>query len=131
QSLELLARNMEEVQPTVINCVPRLLERIHDKALKKGTQAGGLKARIFHWAMQQGQQYRQRLEAGKTPGLWLAARQKLADQLVFSKIKAKTGGKLKFMISGGGALGRNVGEFFGNLGIRILEGFGLTETSPV
>lgn len=131
QSLELLARNMEEVRPSIINCVPRLLERIHDKALKKGTEGGGLKARVFHWAMQTGGKYRNRLEAGKAPGWWLSRQYQLSDRLVFSKIKAKTGGKLKFMISGGGALGRNVGEFFGNLGIRILEGFGLTETSPV
>ena len=131
QSLELLARNMEEVRPSIINCVPRLLERIHDKALKKGTEGGGMKAKIFYWALGVGQRYRNRLEAGKTPGLLLSGQYKLSERLVFSKIKAKTGGRLKFMISGGGALGKNVGEFFGNLGIRILEGFGLTETSPV
>lgn len=131
QSLELLAKNMGEIKPTVMNCVPRLLEKIHDKAIKAGTAGGGTKAKIFLWALKTGQNYRKVKEAGKTPGLMLSAKKALAEKLVFSKIKEKTGGRLKFMISGGAALPRNVGEFFGNLGIKILEGFGLTETSPV
>jgi len=131
QSLDLLARNMGEVRPTVMNCVPRLLERIHDKAIKSGTEAGGMKSKIFLWALKIGRQYREVNESGKKPGLLLAQQFKLADKLVFSKIKEKTGGRLKFMISGGGALPKNIGEFFGDLGIKILEGFGLTETSPV
>ena len=131
QSLDLLARNMGEVRPTVMNCVPRLLERIHDKAIKSGTEAGGMKSKIFLWALKIGRQYREVNEAGKKPGLILTQQFKLADKLVFSKIKEKTGGRLKFMISGGGALPKNIGEFFGDLGIKILEGFGLTETSPV
>jgi long-chain acyl-CoA synthetase len=131
QSLELLAKNMAEVKPTVMSCVPRLLERIHDKAIKSGTAAGGMKAKIFMWALETGQLYRNKKEAGKNPGVILNLKQNTADKLVFSKIKEKTGGRLKFMISGGAALPKNVGEFFGNLGIKILEGFGLTETSPV
>ena len=131
QSLELLAKNMGEVRPTVMNCVPRLLERIHDKAFKSGTAEGGVKAKIFLWAMQTGQNYRQKLEAGKSPGLLLSTEKMIAEKLVFSKIKEKTGGRLKFLISGGAALPKNVGEFFGNLGIKVCEGFGLTETSPV
>ena len=131
QSLELLAKNMAEVKPTVMSCVPRLLERIHDKAIKSGTAGGGMKANIFTWALETGQAYRKEKESGKTPGLLLGLKQTAAEKLVFSKIKEKTGGRLKFMISGGAALPKNVGEFFGNLGIKILEGFGLTETSPV
>jgi long-chain acyl-CoA synthetase len=131
QSLELLAKNMAEVKPTVMSCVPRLLERIHDKAIKSGTAAGGMKANIFNWALETGQAYRKEKEAGKNPGILLGLKQTAAEKLVFSKIKEKTGGRLKFMISGGAALPKNVGEFFGNLGIKILEGFGLTETSPV
>jgi len=131
QSLELLAKNMGEVKPTVMNCVPRLLERIHDKAIKGGTEAGGMKAKIFLWALKIGKEYREVTAAGKKPGVILAYEHKLADKLVFSKIKEKTGGRLKFMISGGGALPKNIGEFFGDLGIKVLEGFGLTETSPV
>lgn len=131
QSLELLAKNMGEIRPTVMNCVPRLLERIHDKAIKSGTADGGLKSKIFLWALETGQNYRQKIENGKRPGLLLTAEKAIAEKLVFSKIKEKTGGRLKFMISGGAALPKNVGEFFGNLGIKVLEGFGLTETSPV
>ncbi len=131
QSLELLAKNMAEVRPTVMSCVPRLLERIHDKAMKNGTAGGGAKARVFLWALETGRKYRTALEAGRSPGLLLTLQQKLADQLVFSKIREKTGGRLKFMLSGGAALSKSVGEFFGNLGIKVLEGFGLTETSPV
>lgn len=131
QSLELLAKNMAEIRPTVMSCVPRLLERIHDKAIKSGTAGGGLKAKIFLWALDIGQEYRGEKEAGRQPGLILSAKKAVAEKLVFSKIKEKTGGRLKFMLSGGAALPKNVGEFFGNLGIKVLEGFGLTETSPV
>jgi len=131
QSLELLAKNMGEIKPTVMNCVPRLLEKIHDKAIKSGTSGGGLKARIFLWALETGQDYRKKSANGGSPGIVLSAKKAIAEKLVFSKIKEKTGGRLKFMISGGAALPKNVGEFFGNLGIKILEGFGLTETSPV
>ena len=131
ESLELLARNMEEVKPTVLNCVPRLLERIYEKAMKSGTESGGIKAKIFGWALEIGQKYRETLEEGRKPGFYLSTQKAVAEKLVFSKIKEKTGGHLKFMISGGGALPKNVGEFFGNLGIKVLEGFGLTETSPV
>ena len=131
QSLELLAKNMAEVKPTVMSCVPRLLERIHDKAMKSGTADGGVKAKLFVWAIETGQKHREIKEAGKKPGVLMNMQHQLADKLVFSKIKEKTGGRLKFMLSGGAALPKNVGEFFGNLGIKILEGFGLTETSPV
>lgn len=131
QSLELLAKNMAEVKPTILCCVPRLLERIHDKAIKSGTSAGGLKTKIFLWAFEIGKKVRLVQEAGKKPGPVLKAQHAIAEKLVFSKIKEKTGGKLQFMVSGGGALPKNIGEFFGDLGIVILEGFGLTETSPV
>lgn len=131
ESLELLAKNMTEVKPTVLNCVPRLLERIYEKAMRGGTEAGGIKEKIFLWALDIGKKYREENEAGKKTNFILSTQRKIAEKLVFSKIKEKTGGNLKFMISGGGALPRNVGEFFGNLGIKILEGFGLTETSPV
>ncbi|HVW95778.1 MAG TPA: long-chain fatty acid--CoA ligase [Mucilaginibacter sp.] len=131
QSLDLLAKNMGEVRPTVMNCVPRLLERIHDRAMKNGTAAGGIKAKIFLWALEVGREYRITREGGKRTGIILTQKQKLANKLVFSKIKERTGGRLKFMISGGGALPKTIGEFFGDLGIKILEGFGLTETSPV
>lgn len=131
QSIDLLAKNMYEVRPTVICAVPRLLEKIHDKAIKNATQNGGPKAKIFKWALAKGQAYREKAESGKKPGPILTFQHNLAEKLVFSKIKEKTGGRLKFMISGGGALPQNVGEFFGNIGLKVLEGYGLTETSPV
>ncbi len=131
QSLELLAKNMAEIKPTVIACVPRLLERIHDKAIKTATTGGLIKKEIFLWAIATGQAYRIVKENEKTPSAFLSIKYNLANKLVFSKIREKTGGRLKFMISGGAALPKNVGEFFGNLNIRILEGYGLTETSPV
>jgi long-chain acyl-CoA synthetase len=131
QSLELLAKNMMEVKPTIMACVPRLLEKIHDKAMKTGLSSGGLKTKIFVWAIAIGSKYRFATEDGKKANILLQIQHRIADKLVFSKIKAKTGGNLKFMISGGAALPQNVGEFFGNLGIKVLEGYGLTETAPV
>jgi long-chain acyl-CoA synthetase len=131
QSLDLLAKNMAEVKPTIMCCVPRLLERIHDRAMKNGLSAGGAKTKIFVWALGIGKKYRLKHEDGKKPGLLLRNQHKIAEKLVFSKIKERTGGRLKFLISGGGALPKNIGEFFGDLGIKVLEGFGLTETSPV
>lgn len=131
QSLELLAKNMSEIKPTVIACVPRLLERIHDKAIKTATTSGLIKKEIFLWAIATGQAYRIVKENEKTPSTFLSTKYNLANKLVFSKIREKTGGRLKFMISGGAALPKNVGEFFGNLNIKILEGYGLSETSPV
>ncbi|GAA4085791.1 long-chain fatty acid--CoA ligase [Mucilaginibacter panaciglaebae] len=131
QSLDLLAKNMTEVKPNVMNCVPRLLERIHDRAMKNGTSGGGLKPKIFSWALEVGKKYRIANEDGKKSGPILNAQHALADKLVFSKIKERTGGNLKIMLSGGGALPKNIGEFFGDLGIKVLEGYGLTETSPV
>lgn len=131
QSLDLLARNMAEVKPTVMCCVPRLLERIHDRAMKNGLSAGGVKTKIFKWALATGRKRRMLSEANKKPGLVLGLQLKLAEKLVFSKIKEKTGGRLKVLLSGGGALPKNIGEFFGDIGIKLLEGFGLTETSPV
>lgn len=131
QSLELLAKNMMEVRPTIMACVPRLLEKIHDKAMKTGLSSGGLKTKIFVWAIAIGSKYRFATEDGKKASVLLNIQHRLADKLVFSKIKAKTGGNLKFMISGGAALPQNIGEFFGNLGIKVLEGYGLTETAPV
>src|SRR5690606_3242426 len=76
QSLELLAKNMGEVRPTVMNCVPRLLEKIHDKAIKSGTAAGGTKAKIFEWALEIGQKYRVIKESGQKPGALLSIQHK-------------------------------------------------------
>jgi long-chain acyl-CoA synthetase len=118
QSLELLAKNMGEVRPTVMNCVPRLLERIHDRAMKNGTSAGGLKSKIFLWSLEIGRKYRIATEDGKKANIILSNQHKIAEKLVFSKIKERTGGRLKMMLSGGGALPKNIGEFFGDLVLK-------------
>jgi long-chain acyl-CoA synthetase len=89
-----------------------------------------MKSKIFLWALGVGEKARILKEAGKSRGPILGLKYNLAEKLVFSKIKAKMGGRLKLFVSGGGALPPHVGEFFANLGIQVQEGFGLTETSP-
>lgn len=130
ENIDKVAQNIGEVRPTVMACVPRLLERVHDKVMKSGTEAGGIKAKIFLWALSVGEAMRKCREDGRTAGLMLSVQHALAEKLVYSKIKAKMGGRMKLFVSGGGALPPHVGEFFANLGIQVQEGFGLTETSP-
>ncbi len=130
EGIEKVASNIQEVRPTVMASVPRLLERIHEKVMKNGTAGGGIKAKIFTWALGVGEQCRLVREQGKNPSGLLALKSGIAEKLVFSKIKAKMGGRMKMLISGGGALPPHVGIFFGNLGLKVQEGFGLTETSP-
>jgi len=130
ESIEKVSQNIGEVRPSIMACVPRLLEKIHDKVVKNATGAGGIKKAIFFWALGVGEKARVIREKGQTPGFILAYQHKLAEKLVYSKLKAKMGGKMKLFVSGGGALPKHVGEFFGNLGLKVQEGFGLTETSP-
>jgi long-chain acyl-CoA synthetase len=131
QSLEALSNNIVEVKPTAILTVPRLLERIEERVRKNTATAGGLKLKIFNWALKLGEQRRLNKENKKPNGLWLSIQLPLAEKLVFSKIKEKLGGKMGIMVSGGGALPQHVGEFFGNIGVLVCEGYGLTETSPL
>ena len=131
ESIEKVSINLIEVKPTVMTAVPRLFERIYSK-IKKGVDASPeKKQKIFNWAISVGLEYRklEKTENGVPVGLKL--KHKVADKLVFSKIREKTGGRLKFFISGGAALARELGEFFEAVGILILEGYGLTESSPV
>jgi len=130
EGIEKVATNIQEVRPTVMATVPRLLERIHDKVLKNATAGGGIKSKIFFWAVATGEKVRKTKDAGESVGLILSLQASLAEKLVFSKIKEKMGGRMKMLISGGGALPPHVGEFFANLGLRVQEGYGLTETSP-
>lgn len=131
QSLEALSNNIIEARPQAITTVPRLLERIEERVRKNVTQKGGLSLKIFNWAFHVGEQRRLNHEAGKSNGPLLALQLALAEKLVFSKIKARLGGQMEIMISGGGAMPKHVGEFFGNMGVRVCEGYGLTETSPL
>jgi long-chain acyl-CoA synthetase len=131
QSLEALTSNIQEVKPTAILTVPRLLERIEERVRKNVTSKGGLSLKIFNWSIKVGEKSRMLREAGKTPGPLLSMQLAIAEKLVFSKIKEKLGGNMKIMISGGGAMPQHVGEFFGNIGVLVCEGYGLTETSPL
>lgn len=130
ESIEKVAQNINEIQPTIMACVPRLLERVHDKVIKNATDAGGIKAKIFLWALSLGETWRKLQDDGKKPSLMLKWKHALAEKLVYSKIKAKMGGRMRLFVSGGGALPQHVGEFFANLGLKVQEGYGLTETSP-
>ncbi|MHB1278185.1 MAG: AMP-dependent synthetase/ligase [Bacteroidia bacterium] len=131
QSIESLSANMAEVQPTVMTTVPRLLERVKERVIKSAESKGGLSKKIFYWAVGIGEAIRVKREQGKWINPLLAVQHKLASVLVFKKVKARLGGKMRLLVSGGAALPQHVGEFFGNLGITALEGYGLTETSPL
>lgn len=130
QSLEALTSNIQEVQPRAILTVPRLLERIEDRVRKSVTTSGGYKEIIFNWAIKAGEKRRINKENGKNNGLFLKLQLAIAEKLVFAQIKERLGGKMSVMVSGGGALPKHVGEFFGNLDMLVIEGYGLTETSP-
>jgi long-chain acyl-CoA synthetase len=131
QSLEALSSNIMEVKPTAILTVPRLLERIEERVRKNTATAGGIKLKIFNWALRVGEKRRHNKEEKKSNSLLLNLQIPFAEKLVFSKIKEKLGGNMGIMISGGGALPQHVGEFFGNIGVLVCEGYGLTETSPL
>ncbi len=130
ESVETVRDNMLEIRPTVVTTVPRLFERIHSRVLKQVDNGPALKKKIFYWAMGIGRAYAAQSKKGKKNPL-LAAQRLVADRLVFSKLKERTGGRIRFFVSGGAALAREFGEFFEAVGLIIIEGYGLTETSPV
>lgn len=123
ESIEKIGENMKEVKPHFVTVVPRLLEKVYDKIYHKGISAGGLKKMIFLWAMGVNKKY----QLGK-PKNW---KQKLADKLVFSKWREGLGGEIVSLISGSAALSISLNKKFQAAGIPIIEGYGLTETSPV
>jgi long-chain acyl-CoA synthetase len=123
--------NLLEVRPTVLCSVPRIYEKIFAKVMDGVAGSGWPKHQLFHWAYLIGQQVVPLLYEGKEPTGWLGLRFALAKALVFSKIKARTGGQIRFAVSGGAPLMPKVMEFFWAIGLPILEGYGLTETSPV
>lgn len=130
QSIETVATDLIDAKPTLMTAVPRLFERIYSKVMKNVDSQSEKKQKIFHWAISVGIKYNEAKKIGTVP-LSLTAKHKMADVLVFKKIREKTGGRLKFFVSGGAALPRELGEFFAAVGITILEGYGLTEASPV
>jgi long-chain acyl-CoA synthetase len=124
--IEQLSQAFLEVQPTLCVSVPRVYEKIYAKT--EGTARSFPKRSIYRWALSVGRANKPAILAGQTPG---SLRWKVADKLVFSKIRAGLGGRVETFISGGAPLGRELAEWFANVGIRIHEGYGLTETSPV
>ncbi|MEO8197242.1 MAG: long-chain fatty acid--CoA ligase [Thermoanaerobaculia bacterium] len=127
ESVQTVAANLLEVKPHVFVAVPRVYEKVMARVFENATGAGGLKAKIFRWAMGVGRQALPQRLAFAPAGLKV----KIADRLVFSKIRERLGGRFVFAMSGGAPLGRDVAEFFWGAGIPIYEGYGLTETSPV
>jgi len=130
ESIEKVADNMGEVHPTVMTSVPRLYEKMHTK-INVAVEAGSpIKRKLFRWAFKVGSEHQDATKSGKV-GIGLKIRYAVAAKLVFSKIETRLGGKLRFFISGGAPLSQEIGEFFSYAGITIIEGYGLTETSPV
>lgn len=126
-----VAQNMKDVAPTVMLSVPRLYETMHERILRAVEEGSPLRQKIFHWGVSVGSAVSSAIQQGKKPSAILQLQQGIADKLVFAKLKAATGGRLRFFVSGGAALPQSIAEFFHAAGILILEGYGLTETSPV
>jgi long-chain acyl-CoA synthetase len=130
ENLDKVGDNLKEVRPHFICSVPRVYEKVYGKILG-GVEAGSpLKKRIFHWAMDVGREVSRRQRAGQPVGGALALKRNLADRLVFEKLHAALGGRLRWAVSGGAPLSPEIAEFFHAAGILILEGYGLTETCP-
>jgi long-chain acyl-CoA synthetase len=130
ESVETVRDNLLEVRPTIVTTVPRLFERIHSRIIKQIDSSPPLRQKIFHWALNVGRAYAKAKKRGRVSA-FLRAQHALADALVYKKLKARTGGRMRFFVSGGAALPKQLGEFFEAVGIQIIEGYGLTETSPV
>jgi len=123
-----IVENLAVVKPTIMAAVPRIFEKVYNKILE-GAKQGGLKQKIFEWSLAVGKQGSKLRQQGKEPGGLLALKLKIADKLVFSKVKNRFGGRVKFFISGSAPLSRDIAEFFHSCDILILEGYGLTESS--
>ncbi len=131
ESIEKVAKNITEVKPTIMVSVPRLFERVYTRIMDKALSGPPTKKKLFLWALSVGEKMMNLdMERKKIPAS-LKLKYKLADKLVFSKVKHALGGRFRFFISGGAALPKKVGEFFYKIGTPIREGYGLTETSPV
>lgn len=125
ESVDTVSKNMPEVRPTVMISVPRLFEKIYNLITKSVEEGSDTKKKIFHWAVDTGRKY----AAGKRG--FVSIQKKIADKLVFNKLKERTGGHVRIFVSGGAALPPEIDDFFKAAGLTILQGYGLTETSPI
>jgi long-chain acyl-CoA synthetase len=129
--IETVAADMLEVQPTLMSTVPRLLEKVYARMQKNASDAGGLKERIFNWSLDVARQLGARYSSGEPVEPLLEFKRDIADRLVFEKVRAALGGRIKRMVSGGAALPSDIALVFVGAGVPVLQGYGLTETSPV
>ncbi len=129
--VENVAQALLEVHPTILAAVPRFFEKIYARLMEQGTKTSGVKHRIFDFALKTAKESAAWRCGEKPASLPLKLKWALADRLVYSKIRAGTGGRLRMVMSGGAPLSKSLGEFFWAIGIPIYQGYGLTETSPV
>jgi long-chain acyl-CoA synthetase len=131
ESIDTVPIDMQTVKPTLVLSVPRLYEKMYARVLENALAGGAVKKRIFYWARRVAERWADvRLAGGEPKGL-LALQYRIAQKLVFSKLKARTGANLRYFVSGGAPLAAEINKFFYAAGLEILEGYGLTETSPV
>lgn len=130
ESVPKIVENLGEVKPTLLFSVPRIFNKIHDGVLKKVEADGGIKKKLFYTALRTAEEKKKRQEQHRSSG-FVDFKHKLFDKLVFSKVRARFGGNLKYAFSGGAAISKEVAEFVDSLGILVYEGYGLTETSPI
>jgi long-chain acyl-CoA synthetase len=130
ESIEKVASNLAEIRPTLMTSVPRLFERIYSRIMKNVESQSEKKQKIFYWAINTGREYARARREKKIP-IGLSIKHKLAEKLVHKKLQERFGGNIRFFISGGAALPREMGEFFESFGVLVIEGYGLTESSPV
>jgi long-chain acyl-CoA synthetase len=126
-----IAANLAAVKPTFVCVVPRIFERVHAKVLEQALAGGKVKAAIFRWALGIGTEVARRQSEGRPVGAYLEARRRVADALVFEKVRRRFGGRLRFFICGSVALARELTEFFAAFGVMILEGYGLSESTAM
>jgi long-chain acyl-CoA synthetase len=131
ESIERLPENLREVSPDFLCSVPRVFEKVYAKILSGVAAAPPLRQRIFHWALSVGRRASRLAREGRALPAGLRAQKAIADRLVFAKLRAALGGRLRFCVSGGAPLAPEIAEFFHAAGILILEGYGLTETCPI
>ncbi len=127
ESMETIADNLKEVQPNLFTTVPRLLEKVYDKIVGKGAALKGIKRQLFFWALNLAKAY----NPEKNQGIWYNFQLALANKLIFSKWREALGGNLSYIVAGGAALSPKLATVFTAGRILILQGYGLTETSPV